>query len=495
LTAFPATDAPIFVLCSARSGSTLLRLLLDSHPEIACPPETNLAAIFSGLNGLLPITLGDDVATREVEAAALCRDVADRTLGAYARRTGKRRWADKSLVTAAGADLVLDVFPTAQFICLFRGCADTIFSLLEASPYGLQAYGLPAYASRFPSNSVMACAALWLDTATRILEFERNHSAQCYRLRYEDLVRAPTDVLTSLCAFLGVEATGTAPMFDELLAPEKRANGGAGDYKIWYTDRIDDRSIGRGDAIPIGFIPEPMQQRINETLGELGYQPLGRTASSGRQRMLRRTLLDGREAILRRRDDGVPVVSINNDPLDPGVRELLRGRVVRRLQELQRPLPEINVVGLELTDTADAWLIDFGRRETRRGREEVTWSVRTDHRTLLDMAEGKVNAGVAIRHGAVSLANPTLMRRAGWRRQQMAWRKEEGVDGTAVLNAVIDLIVPGAVSALGGHPDAVAVTTVPLEQAESRAAMMTEDIPTPAEASGFAFEQPEAAED
>ena len=36
---------PVFVLCNGRSGSTLLRFLLDGHPELACPPETNLPVL------------------------------------------------------------------------------------------------------------------------------------------------------------------------------------------------------------------------------------------------------------------------------------------------------------------------------------------------------------------------------------------------------------------------------------------------------------------
>src|ERR1700761_9324678 len=36
---------PVFVLCMGRSGSTLLRFLLDAHPELACPPETSLPAL------------------------------------------------------------------------------------------------------------------------------------------------------------------------------------------------------------------------------------------------------------------------------------------------------------------------------------------------------------------------------------------------------------------------------------------------------------------
>jgi len=40
----PAAD-PVFVLCNVRSGSTLLRFGLDAHPDLACPPETNLPAL------------------------------------------------------------------------------------------------------------------------------------------------------------------------------------------------------------------------------------------------------------------------------------------------------------------------------------------------------------------------------------------------------------------------------------------------------------------
>jgi hypothetical protein len=36
---------PIFVLTVARSGSTLLRFILDSHPDLACPPETNIGPV------------------------------------------------------------------------------------------------------------------------------------------------------------------------------------------------------------------------------------------------------------------------------------------------------------------------------------------------------------------------------------------------------------------------------------------------------------------
>lgn len=39
-TATPAD--PVFVLCAGRSGSTLLRFLLDAHPDLVCRPENGL---------------------------------------------------------------------------------------------------------------------------------------------------------------------------------------------------------------------------------------------------------------------------------------------------------------------------------------------------------------------------------------------------------------------------------------------------------------------
>jgi sulfotransferase family protein len=41
---------PVFVLCMGRSGSTLLRFLLDAHPELACPPETSLPELCGQLS-------------------------------------------------------------------------------------------------------------------------------------------------------------------------------------------------------------------------------------------------------------------------------------------------------------------------------------------------------------------------------------------------------------------------------------------------------------
>ena len=66
-------EQPIFIVCNARSGSTLLRCLLDCHPDIACPGETRLAQLISNFIDLhrqlggesrRPVAVGEPVTMR-----------------------------------------------------------------------------------------------------------------------------------------------------------------------------------------------------------------------------------------------------------------------------------------------------------------------------------------------------------------------------------------------------------------------------------------------
>lgn len=79
------------MLCNGRSGSTLLRVLLDAHGELACPPETNLpalcaqlATVWSLIEGApLSAKRGDE--TPDIPAAAIAgaRETLDRMVASY----------------------------------------------------------------------------------------------------------------------------------------------------------------------------------------------------------------------------------------------------------------------------------------------------------------------------------------------------------------------------------------------------------------------------
>lgn len=273
---------PVFVLCMGRSGSTLLRLVLDTHPDLACPPETNipalcsqLAVVWSLIEGApLSLQRGDAPPTVPDAAIAGIRQTMDAMTAPYLRRRGKKLYCDKSLGTAAYAGLLLRVYPGARFICLFRHPMDMISSGLEACPWGLNGYGFDRYIADSPGNAVMALARYWLDGATAIASVLEQHPGNCHRVRYEDLVGDPERVAGGLFDFLGV---ARVPGIAEAVFAGEHERYGPADHKIWYTSEISQASIGRSDSLPVGLIPPPVLESINGLLGRLGYVQVDET--------------------------------------------------------------------------------------------------------------------------------------------------------------------------------------------------------------------------
>ena len=273
------TTNPVFVLCAARSGSTLLRFMLDAHPELACPPETNvpslcgqLATVWSLIEGApLSPNRGDEPPDIPDAAIAGVRETMGRMLGSYLARRGKQRYCDKSLGTARFADLVTRIWPEARFICLFRHPMDVVASGMEACPWGLNGYGFDSYIGETPGNAVLALARFWADNAAAVLAAEEQYGASCCRVRYEDLVADAQAVSDRIFDFLGMARV--LDIAGRIFAPERERFGPA-DYKIWHTSTITANSVGRGWAMPAEMIPPPVREAINELCGKLGYVPV-----------------------------------------------------------------------------------------------------------------------------------------------------------------------------------------------------------------------------
>ena len=279
--ALPSTD-PVFVLCMGRSGSTLLRLVLDTHPDLACPPETNIPALCSQLAVVWSLIEGAPLALQRGDAPPAIPDAAiagirqtmDAMTAPYLLRRGKKLYCDKSLGTAAYAELLLRIYPGARFICLFRHPMDMISSGLEACPWGLNGYGFDRYIADSPGNSVMALARYWLDGATAIANVLEQHPDSCHRVRYEDLVSDPDRASGEIFDFLGVDRV---PGIAQAVFAGEHERFGPSDHKIWYTSEISQASMGRSDSLPVGLIPPPILESINGLLGKLGYVKVDET--------------------------------------------------------------------------------------------------------------------------------------------------------------------------------------------------------------------------
>lgn len=274
----PDLDHPVFVLTCARSGSTLLRFILDTHPDLGCPAETgfadvcsNLTRVWAVLEGISSRGVSRSVQVRTTRAAAAIRGTIDVAVTEYLKRSGKVRWVDKSLNNAAYAEMLANLWPQARFICLTRHCMDVVASGIEVGRWGVDGYGFAPYVAKHPGNNVAAIAEGWLNTTEEIISFQRSFPDRCHAVRYEDLVTNPEPVAAELLAFLGASPV---PGITEKCFEVAHDATGPADSKIWYTTGVNSDSIGGGIRVPADKIPANLRERINKTLGELGYVPV-----------------------------------------------------------------------------------------------------------------------------------------------------------------------------------------------------------------------------
>ncbi len=194
--------APIFVIGVQRSGTTLLRRILDSHSAIACPAESKF---------ILPLTqvLNDDKAISGWASLGYGRDEVVESLGmfirsffdGYAEAQSKPRWAEKTPNYVDCLPELWDLFgPQVQFITLFRHGLDVAFSLADPHRH------YPAvdeYLPRANGNLPVAAGLFWADKSKKVEEFRKVHDEACFQIRYEDLTSDPEGTLRPLFSFLG----------------------------------------------------------------------------------------------------------------------------------------------------------------------------------------------------------------------------------------------------------------------------------------------------
>jgi Sulfotransferase family len=268
----PSASAPVFVVCNARSGSTLLRWLIDAHDEISCPGETDIASL---LNAYVDSAQATGLAFDEalVRAGAVVDDL----MAAHLAEAGKARWCDKSLSNVTAMDRLAAAWPDARFVLLHRHAMDLIASALEASEWGLDGYGLAPYAQMSPTNGVIAVAGYWIERTAAMLDFEARHPGRCLRLRYEDLVTRTDVSMQGVWNLFGVD--GSRRQADAFSGPHDPL--APADHKIWHTRAVNAESIGRGARIPPDRLGVPVRDSMNRLLTMLGYQQVDNFWGSG----------------------------------------------------------------------------------------------------------------------------------------------------------------------------------------------------------------------
>jgi hypothetical protein len=232
-------ETPVFILCSLRSGSTLLRVLLDSHPEIHAPHELHLRALNVRVRGRW--------ARRSMQQLGLGPDglrflLWDRLLHRELARSGKKLIVDKTPNNVFVVDELLECWPDARFVFLLRHPAAIARSRARLRP--ADAHNVERIREY--------CEALE--------QARRAHPG--HTVRYEELTVDPERVTRGLCAYLGVQ-------WDE-----RMLDYGAHDHGPYHAGLGDFADkIGKGRVQPADPPPADVPAPLRQIAAAWGYGP------------------------------------------------------------------------------------------------------------------------------------------------------------------------------------------------------------------------------
>jgi Sulfotransferase family len=198
-----------FIVGVGRSGTTLLRMMLDAHPQLAIPPETHFipevanACRKSGEDSRDPFIqvllssrrwtdfqLDADAFRKRINALAPFEigNALRAFYRLYAERFGKTRWGDKTPTYLTQVQLIAELLPEACFIHLIRDGRDVALSVKDLW---------------FGPRSIAEAAETWVGR----IQSARKQSAglaNYMEVRYEDLVRNAEPILKRICDFISL---------------------------------------------------------------------------------------------------------------------------------------------------------------------------------------------------------------------------------------------------------------------------------------------------
>ena len=228
----------IFIGGCGRSGTSLLREILNRHPDIACGPETTFLCDLVN-PARLAVEWGLPCAEIEAQVRHSPNVVrfAETFFGAFAAREGKPRWADKTPRNVTVIPRLLAWFPNAKFIHLIRDGRDVACSLRHHPRQAVRHGRIVPVNS---NNPIHQCTRRWLRETSLGIAFHAH--PRCTSLRYESLVNDTESTLRHLCGFLDVDFS------HDLLTPAA-ARGPAREGRLLNNERVDapvhSESIGR----------------------------------------------------------------------------------------------------------------------------------------------------------------------------------------------------------------------------------------------------------
>lgn len=233
---------PVFMIGTQRSGSNLLRLMINQLDQIASPHPPH---IMERMHPLLDCygdlnddhnfeQLVDDVCKLvelnpvvwemlELDREDIARRCKQRSLIAvhaaiydtYAEAQNARTWCCKSLANIQYVDEIENYLKTPKYIYLYRDGRDVALSFQKAVVGEKHIYNI---------------AQEWVQTQELAIELRRTiDSSRFFSISYEELTMQPVISAKALCEFLGVEYTENMLSFHKT----SEAQNAAKSSKLW----------------------------------------------------------------------------------------------------------------------------------------------------------------------------------------------------------------------------------------------------------------------
>jgi len=272
--------SPIFIVGCPRSGTTLLRRMLDRHPALAICPETQFHALvylrrkaFGDLSdpgnrrrliseylqsrpmresGFDRAELAEKLSREGTSYQALFKSI----LSYYTDSQRKPRFGEKTALHAIFLETLCDWFPDAVILHMVRDPRAAVASL-QRQPWA--------------SGSVIANARKWLELNQAARQFRKRPGY--LEVRYEALVTDPVRELQGICSFLGEEYS---PF---MTVPDKNSAAGGDDLRRWQTAVTSARLDVWKKELTAAQVSQ-IEWALGPTMESFGYQRSASPASA-----------------------------------------------------------------------------------------------------------------------------------------------------------------------------------------------------------------------
>jgi protein-tyrosine sulfotransferase len=192
--------SPIVVGGCPRSGTTLMRVILDTHPNIACGPESGIFVPRWPSLKKLPDRFGmpRNTVMALFKTSPSQAWFIDEFFKLYTVIRDKPRWAEKTPANVNQLEFLFEHFPKARFIHMIRDGRDTVCSLRTHPRHKVVDGQLIKLDTRHP---IGPCTERWVHDVSAGRRYRDD--PRCLEVRYEELVGDPRATLERVFERIG----------------------------------------------------------------------------------------------------------------------------------------------------------------------------------------------------------------------------------------------------------------------------------------------------